>query len=324
MKRFPRLGAAAAAVAALAVAALTTGCGATQVTTTNAFSQADPSTVRLVVNSWTGSAANVAVAQYLLEHQLHYKVETTQIDEIPAWNALSTGNADAIMEDWGHADQQKTYVDKQKTVQMGGKLGAVGHIGWYVPKYVADQHPDITSWKNLDKYKKLFMTPESGGKGQLLGGSPSYVTNDPALIKNLGLDYKVVYAGSEAAEIAQIRQAYAKRKPLLFYWYVPQWLTQELAFTEVKLPPYNDKCGLGDPAKINCAYPTYKLDKVFSKAFVKRGGKAYEFLRSFHWTARDQNEVAGLIADKKMTPQDAARQWVQEHPAVWRQWLPKG
>ena len=80
-----------------------------------------------------------------------------------------------------------------------------GHIGWFVPTYLAKQHPDITDWKNLNKYASLFRTAESGGKGQLMDGSPSYVTNDKALVKNLKLDYQVVFAGSEAAQITQMQ-----------------------------------------------------------------------------------------------------------------------
>ena len=52
----------------------------------------------------------------------------------------------------------------------------------------------------------MFKTSESGGKGQLLDGDPSYVTNDQALVKNLHLNYKVVVGGSEAALIQSFRQ----------------------------------------------------------------------------------------------------------------------
>ena len=70
---------------------------------------------------------------------------------------------------------------------------------------MAEKYPDITDWKNLNKYADLFKTSESGGKGQLLDGDPSYVTNDEALVKNLNLNYKVVVGGSEAALIQSFR-----------------------------------------------------------------------------------------------------------------------
>ena len=69
---------------------------------------------------------------------------------------------------------------------------------------MANKYPDITDWKNLNKYAAMFKTSESGDKGQFLDGDPSFVTNDAALVKNLNLNYKVVYAGSEAALITVV------------------------------------------------------------------------------------------------------------------------
>ena len=72
----------------------------------------------------------------------------------------------------------------------------------------APRHPD---WNNLNKYADMFKTSESGGKGQFLDGDPSFVTNDEALITNLNLNYKVVYAGSEAALIKAFRRPRSRR-----------------------------------------------------------------------------------------------------------------
>ena len=77
---------------------------------------------------------------------------------------------------------------------------------------MVEKYPDITDWNNLNKYADLFKTSESGDKGQLLDGDPSYVTNDAALVKNLNLNYKVVQGGSETALISSFRQAEQQRR----------------------------------------------------------------------------------------------------------------
>ena len=87
-----------------------------------------------------------------------------------------------------------------------------GIIGWYVPGWMVDKYPDITDWNNLNKYADLFKTSESGGKGQFLGGDPTFVQYDEALIKNLSLNYKVVFSGSEAATITAIQRADGTRR----------------------------------------------------------------------------------------------------------------
>ncbi|MEU0628535.1 ABC transporter substrate-binding protein [Streptomyces sp. NPDC005989] len=313
----------AAAAAAFGLLALT-GCGAADMT-----KQASPyadahgaRTVTLSVQSWVGAQANAAVARYLLEHELGYRVDTVQIDEVPAWDALSQGRVDAILEDWGHPEQEQRYVADKKTIAPGGELGVTGHIGWFVPKYFADTDPDVTDWKNLNKYADRLRTAESGGKGQLLDGSPSYVTNDRALVKNLDLEYQVVFSGSEAAQITQIKQFAKEKKPFLTYWYKPQWLFEQVPMTEVKLPAYEEGCD-AEPEKVACAYPHTPLRKFLNARFADAGGRAAEFLKNFRWTTRAQNEVALMIADQKLAPGQAAERWVEKNESTWRAWLPK-
>ncbi|MET7935109.1 ABC transporter substrate-binding protein [Streptomyces sp. NPDC005322] len=316
-----------AATGVTALLTTATACGAADMTKQSSpyANVGGAKSVTLSVQSWVGAQANVAVAQYLLEHELGYHVDTVQVDEIPAWDALSQGRVDAILEDWGHPEQEQRYVKDKKLIVPGGDLGVTGHIGWWVPKYFAEKHPDVLNWKNLNKYAKTFKSAESGGKGQLLDGSPSYVTNDKALVKNLKLNYQIVFSGSEAAQITQIKQFAKAKKPFLSYWYEPQWLFNQVPMVEVELPKYTDKCaaeGAKDPDSFDCAYPTTPLQKYLNADFSKKGGKAATFLKKFHWTKKDQNEVSELIASDGLSPQDAAEKWVKMHPDVWKKWMP--
>jgi hypothetical protein len=45
-------------------------------------------------------------------------------------------------------------------------------IGWYVPPWMAKKYPDITDWKNLNKYAKLFRTSESGTRASCSTATP--------------------------------------------------------------------------------------------------------------------------------------------------------
>ncbi|MFD8588312.1 ABC transporter substrate-binding protein [Streptomyces sp. NPDC059637] len=309
---------AAVAVACALGALALSACGAAE---TGKRSLADSNTVNLTAPSWVGAEANTAVAAHLLEEELGYNVRTRQMGEVLAWDALSRGDVDAILEDWGHPQEEKRYVEEKKTVVPGGDLGVTGHIGWFVPKYFADEHPDVTDWRNLDKYADELRTPESGDKGQLLEGSPDYVTNDEALIKNLDLDLKPVYAGSEATQITQIRRSAENRKPFLTYWWTPQWLNAEVEMVEVELPERTEGCD-ADPERIDCAYPKTPLQKFLNADFAENGGRAAQFLKNFRWTEDQQNEVAQMIAGERMPAEEAAEKWVEENPQVWKKWIP--
>ncbi|MEU4494454.1 ABC transporter substrate-binding protein [Streptomyces sp. NBC_00210] len=308
-----------AVISALGVLTLS-ACGAAE--TGKKDEAGGKKSVTLTVPSWVGAQANTAVAGYILKKELGYHVKTQQMGEVLAWDALSKGDIDAVMEDWGHPKEEKQYVTTKKTVVKGGDLGVNGHIGWYVPKYWADKNPEVTDYKNLNKYVKDLKTAESGDKGQILEGSPDYVTNDDALITNLKLDLKTNYSGSEAAQITAIKKYAKEKKPFLTYWWTPQWLNEQVEMVEVKLPAYKAGCD-ADPKKIACAYPNTPLQKYFNADFAKNGGEAAQFLKNFKWTTEQQNEVALMIAGEKMSPEAAAEKWVKANEATWKAWLPK-
>jgi glycine betaine/proline transport system substrate-binding protein len=227
---------------------------------------------------------------------------------------------DAVLEDWQHVAQYTQYEQRLKTVEDAGSNGLTGHSGWYVPTYVVQQHPELKTWAGLLKDWALFRTPKSAGKGALLGGAPSYITADLPLIRNLQLNLKIVYTGSEAAQITQVKQAYAQKKPILFYWYTPQWLNAELRLTEVMLPARTPGCDV-PVESARCAYPSYDLRKVISTRFAQSGSPAVRVIRRFSWTAQDQDSVALMIAGKGMKPDDAARKWIKANGAKVKAWL---
>jgi glycine betaine/proline transport system substrate-binding protein len=276
--------------------------------------------LNMAINPWVGYEASAHVVGYVAKSKLGCEVEYKNVKEEVAWQGMGNGEVDVVIENWGHPDLVQKYITDQKTAQDAGVNGNIGIIGWYVPPWMAKEHPDITDWNNLNKYADLFKTTESGGQGQLLDGDPSFVTNDEALVKNLNLNYKVVYAGSEAALIQAFRQAEANKKPLIGYFYEPQWFMSEVPLVKVNLPPYTDGCD-ADPAKIACDYPKYDLNKIVAAKFVEGNGPAYKLVKAFTWTNEDQNLVAKSIAEDKMDPEQAAQKWVDANPDKVNAWL---
>lgn len=315
-----------AGLATAVTAALTTvlgGCAApTQIVAAPGVSPVPCGKVALASNPWVGYSANLAVISYLARHELGCTVVTKEEGEEDSWKHLATGEVDAILENWGHDDFKKLYIDKKKVAVEAGLTGNVGIIGWYVPPWMVKTYPNITNWKNLKKYDHLFKTPKSGTKGQLLGGDPTYVTNDEALVRNLGLDFTVVYAGSEDALIQAFRDAEKNKTPLLGYFYSPQWLLSEIPLVHIELPEYTPGCD-ADPKKVACDYQPYDLDKIENREFAYSGSPAAELIQNFTWTNADQNQVARDMTVGKLTPDQAAKKWLDAHPSVWKEWLPK-
>lgn len=277
-------------------------------------------TFNLAVNPWVGYEADAAVVAYVAEKDLGCKVVKKNLVETVSWQGFSTGVVDAVLENWGHDDLVKKYITDQKVAQDAGPTGNQGVIGWYVPPWLAKAHPDILDWNNLNKYASQFKTSESGSKGQLLDGDPSYVTNDAALVANLKLNYKVVQGGSETALITSFRQAEAQKKWLLAYFYSPQWFLNEVPLVKINLPKYTTGCD-ADAKKVACDYPAYTLNKIISTKFATSGSPAATLVKNFKWTNEDQNAVAKSIAVDKLSDEAAAKKWVDANPDKVKAWL---
>ncbi|MBI2762489.1 MAG: ABC transporter substrate-binding protein [Chloroflexi bacterium] len=308
-KRFGRLVVGFVAVSLVAAACSSGGSGGSK------------GTVNIAVNPWVGYEADAAVVAYLLEKELGYTVVKKDLAEDVSWQGFESGEVDVILENWGHPDLEKTYITEKKVAMDAGQTGNVGIIGWFVPKWMVDENPDITDYKNLNKYADLFKTSESGNLGEFLGTDPSYVQYDEALITNLGLNFKVRFTGSEAATVEAIKQADAQKKPLLAYWWDPHWLNAVVPLVRVNLPAYTAGCD-ADLEKVACDYPEYKLNKIIRVGFNEKGGDAATFIKNFNWTNKDQNVVADYITNGNMTPEAAAEKWVKANEAIWKAWMP--
>ncbi len=281
---------------------------------------ADCGELNIAINPWTGYVSNAHVIGVVAEQELGCTVSYPEVKEEVGWQGMADGSIDTIVENWGHADLVAKYIDEQGSVQDAGLTGGDGIIGWYVPPWMVEEYPDITNWENLNKYADMFETSESGGKGQLLDGDPSYVTNDEALVKNLGLDFQVVVGGSEAALIQSFRSAEENKTPLLAYFYEPQWFFNELDLQRVELPPYEEGCD-ADAAKVDCDYPPYALNKLISTEFAESDSPAVDLVKNFNWTNEDQNEVSKYIAEDGMDPDAAAEKWIADNPDKVEEWL---
>lgn len=301
---------AAVSVLTLLLAACTTGGGGTA-----------SKTVNIAINPWVGYEANAAVVANLLEKELGHTVTEKDLKEDVSWQAFETGEVDVIIENWGHPDLEKEYIDTKKVALNAGETGNIGIIAWYVPGWMAEKYPDITDYKNLNKYAEMFKTSESGDQGQFLGSDPSYVQYDEALVKNLDLNFKVIFSGGEAATIKAYQQAEAQKTPLIGYFWDPQWLHAQIKLVRVNLPPFTEGCD-ADLEKVACDYPEYKLNKIVSKKFADTGGKAYQLIQNFKWTNEDQNLVSDYITNQNMTAEAAAAKWIGENEAKWKAWIP--
>ncbi len=188
--RINRRGTRLLAVSAIAALALTScGGGAIdQETNANEEQQSeagDCGELNMAVNPWVGYYADAYVIGHIAETELGCTVNYKELKEDVSWQGFGTGEVDVVIEDWGHPELEEQFFAESGdgSAMDFGPTGNVGIIGWYVPPWLAEEHPEVLDWQNLNDFASEFATSETGGKGQFLGADPSYVQFDEAIVE---------------------------------------------------------------------------------------------------------------------------------------------
>ena len=185
----------------------------------------------------------------------------------------------------GHPKDYKKYIQAGAGVIDGGPLGVVGQIGWFIPTYMVDENPELATWEGLKGNEALFATAETGTSGQFVDADPAFGSYDQQIADNLGLDFKVIYAGSEAAELTALDAAYPTQDPILMYFWTPHWAQAKYDLTMVELPAITAACedaAANDVDAYACGYPPDPLYKAFNADLETKAPAAFAFLSAMN------------------------------------------
>ncbi len=302
-------------------------CGGNDKDTSDKTTKTEKPVIKLVTLPWDSAALDVAVARIILEQKMGYPVELVPSTSNDQFEAVASGAAHASLEVWTTSQPARVqeYVYDKKTVENGGPLGAIGQSGWYIPRYMLAQFPDIRDWESLKDpaVAAALATPETGGKGRLLSGDPGWgdYQISESLLKNLGLDFVIQGAGSEEAELEIIGAAYDKQEPFMFHLWTPHWVFALYDLYRINLPPFTEGCN-AVVAEIACDFPEDHLMKIFSLDLATYAPEVHQFLKNFTLTNSDQITMMATVKLDKQSIDQVAQAWVDNNESVWKAWIP--
>ena len=286
--------------------------------------------VIIAEQSWTGSAVICQVMKYTIEKKLNIPVKVTQLSGSVAWVGMDKGDVDVFSDIWETAEIEgmKKYTEEKKSCEVVLSYPNAPQ-GWYIPKFVAEEH-GIRTIEDLKGKEKLFDI-DSDGKGDLWGGPTSWKMNEitSVRIRDYGLDFENLGV-EQWAWLATLKAALLKKKPVIFYYWEPEWLFSEYDLVMIKEPAY-------DPAKwkfvqkhpekstITCAIQPTNVWVGMSKKMEKRLPKAYQFFKNWSIPIGEVNKLIALVTDldgkTKLSGADAAKKWVDDNPEIVNAWL---
>lgn len=255
--------------------------------------------ITLAYVAWDSEIASTYVLKEVLEQKLDYKVELMQVDAGPMWAGISDGSADAMAAAWlptTHESYAAKYEGKYD--DLGINLDGT-KIGLVVPQYM-----DINSIEDL--------TDEVGATLDytIIGIEPGagLMMSTEKAFDEYGLrDKWTLLESSSAAMTQQLEKAYNDQKPIVVTGWTPHW---KFAKMDLKY--------LEDPKNVYGG--DEQIYTVARKGLKDDQPEAYAFLDAFNWTPDEMADVMIQIQEGK-SPEDAAKQWVEQNPDKVETWI---
>ncbi|MCW4149334.1 glycine betaine ABC transporter substrate-binding protein [Halomonas sp. 18H] len=254
-------------------------------------------TIELGYVEWSSEVASTNVIAAVLE-QAGYDVELTSLSAAAMWQAVSTGDADAIVAAWlptTHEDYLERVNDSVENLGpnlQGTKLGLI------VPEYT-----DVEAIDELNANAGMF-------NDKIVGIDPGAglmsLTED--VIEEYELDLNL-QSGSGATMTAALQSAIRNEEDIVVTGWTPHWM---LARWDLKY--------LEDPKNVYGG--AEHISTVVRQDLKGDMPEAYAILDAFSWTPEQMGEVMLMNQDEEADPTETARTWVENHPDVVAEWLP--
>ena len=92
-------------------------CGGGNIEEDEPSTASDCGDLTIAINPWTGYVSNAHVIGVVAEQELGCTVDYPEVKEEVGWQGMADGSIDTIVENWGHPDLIKKYIDEQGTVR---------------------------------------------------------------------------------------------------------------------------------------------------------------------------------------------------------------
>ncbi|WP_053762390.1 MULTISPECIES: ABC transporter permease/substrate binding protein [Streptomyces] len=251
---------------------------------------------------WDEGVASTFLWKEILERR-GFEVEAKQFEAGPLYTSLAQGDIDFQTDAWlptTHADYWKKY---------GERLDDLG--AWYdktsleltVPSYMKDIDSLADLKGRADEFGGRITGIESGA------GMMALLKNK--VLEEYGLEgeYEVVDS-STPAMLAELKRAYADRKPIVVTLWSPHWAYSDYDLKKLEDP--EGAWGQGDG-----------VHTLSRKGFADDNPVVGKWLKDFRMS---EKQLTGLEAEinkaGKGEQQDAARAWLEQNPGLVDEFAP--
>ena len=287
---------------------------------------ADCGEVTLGEMDWASAQVVTAVSKFLMEQGYGCKVTVVKTSTQPVVTSIAeTGKPDLVSELWINSAPKYPALEKAgKVVTLTNVLSDGGIEGWWIPKYIAEKHPELTTIDGVLKNPKLV-----GGRFHNCPDGWGCRTINDNMKVAFGLEkngIEVFDHGSGETLATSIAAAYTDKKPWFGYYWAPTAVLGKYPLVKIDVGGHkaeahscNVKKECAAPGKSD--YPSSRVVSVATTDFAKREPAVAEMMKNVSFTNAQMGEVLAWRQDNKASAEESAVHFLTKYKDVWAGWI---
>jgi glycine betaine/proline transport system substrate-binding protein len=315
-----------------AVAALIVACYSVPVK-----AQTQCGAVSIAEMNWSSAAVAAHLDKIVLEEGFGCRVSLVPGETITTFNAMNEkGAPDIAPEFWVNSVRpqlEKAVAEARLTI--GAEILEDGAVeGWWIPKFVADAHPEIKTVQQALANPKLFPAENNPSMGAVTGCPSGWSCRFSTANLFRALDasekgFTLVSPASAEALDQSIAEAFETKTGWLGYYWAPTAILGKYQMVKLSFNVPHDKsdwdaCTVVPDCpspKIN-SYPTSQAFTIVTRQFATKSEAAMDYIKKREWTNLTVNSLLAWQSDNKRTNEETARHFLQTMPEIWTKWVP--
>ncbi|AJY47074.1 glycine betaine ABC transporter substrate-binding protein [Martelella endophytica] len=288
--------------------------------------------------NWASAGIAAWVDKLIMENGYGCTVDLVEGNTDSTLSSItSEATPDIIPEFWyeGASPELDEAVADQRVAFAAALLSEGGVQGWWMPKFLADANPEITTVQRALDHPELFPGPDGSSDATVYNCPPGWTCHISTenLFRALGgkdKGFTLLDAENGLGLEQSIAHAFEEKVGWLGYYWAPTAILGKYEMVKLSFGIEFDK-GEWDRCTIvpDCpdpnlnAYPVSAVYTLVTGEFVSAHPALMDYLNARSWDNRTISSVLAWMEDNDANNEAAARYFLENHPELWKSWLPE-
>ncbi len=288
-------------------------------------------TISIASMQWPSAAVLANIHAIILEKEYGCSTQIIAGDLSTTISSIATTNQPSVVPEAWIARVSEVWnsaIEANKIRRAGASFSGSALEAWFIPDFIAKNHPDFKSASQLKDYWEVFKG--EGEKAKFISCPKDWACSilNRNMLKAYGVYelFEVIEPINRFEMDSLIGEAVSKTEPALFYYWQPNAILTQFSFLQLDMGAYDEKA-FSCLAKIQCdnispsAFAPEPVVSVLASRVFIEAPKIALYFQNAKMPIDIMNELLAWQNENSKSASEVATWFVENKSKVWQEWV---